>query len=342
MGVTITDVARAAHVSTATVSRYLNQPDLVSPDRQKQIAAAIAELNYVPNHMAKALTTNHTTTIGVIVPDIINVYYPPIVRGIEDCLDSRGYISFLCNTDQNVSREKRYIATLRSQQVAGILFVGSRPSDPALSAHLIELRKALPVLMINDDLLAGEIASIGNREGTGIYQAVAYLRSLGHQQIGFISSSTPLTTYRHKEQGFYRAMQIASLALNESWIIREEQEYEAGGFSAMQKLMDMPKRPSAVIAATDQMAVGAVHALLEKGYRMPNDYSIIGYSNSCISEATFPGITTVDQHGYQLGIQAAAQLISIIEGAPDDRSARYLDTRLVIRKSSGFWRPDKK
>lgn len=329
-------MANSAGVSTATVSRYLNQPHLVSPDRQERIAKTIAELNYVPNNMAKALTTNQTTTIGVIVPDINNVYYPPIVRGIEDYLTECGFVSFLCNTDQNLSREKRYITTLRSQQVAGMIFVGSRPSNPSLSDHLAELRRSLPVLMVNDDMLDGKVSSIGSQEAGGIYQAIKYLHSLGHRNIAFISSSVPLNTYIQKERGFCHAMEHLGLGPAGQWIFRDAKEYEAGGFSAMKKIMELSKAPSAVVAATDQMAVGAVHALLEHGYRMPRDYSVVGYSNSCISSTTYPGITTIDQHGYELGKQAAQMLVQIIHGAEDDLSAHYLDTKLVIRKSSGF------
>lgn len=217
-----------------------------------------------------------------------------------------------------------------------MIFVGSRPLDIKLSEHLTELRKSLPVLMVNDDLLDGKVSSIGNREEEGIRQAVVYLRSLGHQKIGFINSQTSLTTYRHKEEGFYQAMEQTHLPVNESWIIREAQEYEIGGFNAMNRLMFLPKTPTAVIAASDQMAAGAVHALLKAGYRMPQDYSIIGYSNSCLSGATYPGITTIDQHGYELGVQAARQLTRIIGGAEDEYRAHYLETQLIIRKSSGF------
>lgn len=343
MGITIADVAGRAGVSTATVSRYLNQPALVSEEKQDQISRAIADLNYVPNHMAKALTTNHTNTVGVIVPDINNVYYPPIVRAIEDVLEHSGYISILCNTDQNTEKEKSYITMLRAQKAAGALFIGSRPSNPSLSRHLLKLREYLPIVMVNDDLLVGGISSIGNHEEAGICQAVSYLYSLGHTRIGFLNSASALNTYRYKESGFRHAIHQLSITNCEKWICVIEKEYEPGGFEAMNLLLkEQADLPTAIVAATDQMAVGAIHALLEKGYRIPEDFSIVGYSNSYISETTYPGITTVDQHGQQLGQEAARKLISIIEGSCDDHSAHYLDTQLVIRKSTGFCDTGKK
>lgn len=329
---TIKDIAQKANVSIATVSRYLNNPEVVSDVLSQQIAAVIKDNNYTPNKMAKALITKHNNTIGLIVPDINNIFYPPILLGIENVVEKEDYISFLCNTDQNIKREKNYIETLLSQRVAGMIIIGTRHTDSSQSEHLLELQKKVPLLMLFETMYDGIIPSISNDEAIGSYKAVKYLLKLGHKKIAFLTSEKPLTTYKHKLEGYLKALHEAKLPINPDYIIHDV-EYELGGYQAMRRLLKMNNCPTAVHTANDQMAVGAIKSISEHGYKVPRDFSVIGYANASISGQTYPALTTVNQFAYDIGALAGQKILNLIKGESPDDKAILIEPQLIIRQS---------
>lgn len=340
MAVTIKTIANLANVSTATVSRFLNNPESVSEKKRKVLAAIISEQNYKRNELARDLVMNKSRMVGVILPDINNIYFSPIMMGIERELEEKGYSTFICNTHGDIEKEKNYINVLQSYRVAGMIFIGTRPLDREKSVHVAELAEYLPVVLINDYILDSHVSFVANNEARGIEQALQYLYDIGHRKIGFINGNLPMTTYSYKKNGFQLMMERLGLDWQQFYI--EEDPYEAGGYRASCSFLKRDVHPTAVITANDQMAIGATRAIFEKGYRVPQDISVVGYSNVPISGEIYPRLTTVDQFPIYTGKVAAEMLITQIkkQGANEARSqmTTWLDTQLVIRDSTASCR----
>ncbi len=340
MSTTIKDIAKMANVSTATVSRVLNSPNLVSEEKKELINKIIYELNYQPNALARGLIKKETKTVGVLIPDIDNLFYPAVVRGIEDVLGSKDYNVFICNTDKDVEKEKKYINTLLEKRVDGIIFMGTRPIAPEKNEHIIRLSNKLPVLLINDSIGGTDIYSVLSDEVEGAYKAVKHLLDLGHRKIAYVTGEADYTTYRNKQEGYESALRDYEVSINPLYIVRDL-PYPEGGKKAAEKLFDLGEnKPSAIFAASDQMAMGVMKAAYERGYRIPEDLSIVGYANIPISADLFPGLTTVDQFPYETGKFASETLTKIISGQELKQNKFIIKPQLVKRQSctcTGMW-----
>ncbi len=332
MAVTIQTIARLARVSTATVSRYLNYPESVSPKKRALIAEVIKEQNYVPNELARGLTRNSFSTIGVIMPDINNTFFSAVLLGIELELEKSGLSTLVCNTHGQIEREKRYLEMLASRRVAGIIFVGTRPLAAEDNAHVVELARRVPVMLINDRLDSEYVSFVMTNEEQGMGLAVEYLYGLGHRRIGFLNGNPPFTTYRYKLDGFTAAMQRLGLEMCEG-CVQSVEPYEKGGYGGMRRLGQLPWRPTAVVTANDQVAIGAMCAVFESGRTVPRDMSVVGFSNTPISAEIYPRLTTVDQFPYDTGKSAAQQLVEQIDQRNTRHSGLRIDCRMIVRAS---------
>lgn len=335
--ITIADVAERAGVSTASVSRYLNNPDIVSQKNGKRISEAIDALEYVPNRIAKALATKHTNTVGLIISDINNVYYPLIIQELENVLEKNGYITFLCTTSNHIDREKKYIANLLEQKVAGMVFIGTRPIEMKFNAHILDLAKKIPVVLVNETSIKGNLCCIGNDEENGSYLATKYLLGLNHSKIGFVTSKVAYRTYISKLNGYKKAMGEKGIEIDNDYIVFCQGEYEKEGYEAIKQLLNLKVPPTAVHTVNDQMAIGAVGALLEEGYKIPQDFSIIGYSNILASATMYPGITTIDQKGSELGRIAANKILEKIDTEENYYEKIIIQPELLERKSCALY-----
>ena len=332
MAVTIETIAKLAKVSTATVSRYLNFPESVSPKKRALIAEVIKEQNYVPNELARGLTRNISSTIGVIMPDINNTFFSAVLLGIELELEKSGYSTLVCNTHGHIEREKRYLEMLISRRVAGIIFVGTRPLTAEENAHIVELALKVPVMLINDRLSSENVSFVMTNEEQGMGLAVEYLFGLGHRRIGFLNGNPPFTTYKYKMDGFVGAMKRLGLEMHEGYL-QSVEPYEKGGYSGMHKIGQLASRPTAVVTANDQIAIGAVRAVFESGLVVPRDMSVVGFSNTPISAEVYPRLTTVDQFPYDTGKEAAMRLVEQIDTRNTRHSGLRIDCKMVIRAS---------
>lgn len=330
---TIKDVARKANVSIATVSRYMNNPQIVSDKSREKITRAIHELEYVPNRVAKGLRMNQTQIVGLIVPDINNVYYSEVIQRAEEILEKNGYTSMLCTTRNSIEREKKYITTLFEQHVAGMIFIGTRQVDISNSEHLIDTANKIPVVLVNENSIRGNFVCIGNDEVYGSYLATKYLHGLGHTKIAFLTAKTPYRTYARKLEGYLKYLKEFGLPVKPEYIISSQGEYEDAGYESTRKLLRMKEPPTAVHTVNDQMALGVVWALNEAGYKVPEKFSVVGFSNIDTSRTVFPGITTVDQQGGRLGEMAADKLISAIANGNREYESILIEPKLVERNS---------
>lgn len=339
MSVTIKDVARRAGVSIATVSRFMNCPEKVSGEKSEKIARAIEEMDYTPDSVAKALITRHGSTIGLIISDINNAFYPPVIRAIADEVEKAGYITYLCNTDQSTGREKKFLKECMSQRVAGIILIGTRPRKAEKNRHLLQMAGKVPLLVLFEDMFGDRLPAIANPEDTGSYMAVRYLQELGHKKIAFLTSGSEYTTYFKKQHGYMKAMEEAGLPVPEGYIAAEGQ-YEEDGRKGMKRLMQLADRPTAVHAANDQLAAGAVFGAMELGLSVPGDVSVVGFANNPLAETVYPGITTVDQFAADIGQMAGKQMVHMIEEGKISGGIRWVEPKLKLRNSCACPRED--
>lgn len=330
---TIKDIAKLAHVSTATVSRVINSPDKVSADKKALVDKIIQESNYFPNALARGLIQAKTKSIGVIIPDINNLFYPAVVRGLEDSLESNGYNLFLCNTDKYIEKEIKYINTLLEQRVDGIVFMGTRPIDPHKNAHIKAVSKRIPVIMVNDYIVGSEAYSVLSDEIDGAYNAVKYLIELGHTRIAFFTGESEYTTYRNKEKGYEMALSENKIPILEEYIYRDGASEEGGARNAKRMLEKGNPMPTAIFAASDQTALGAIKAISEAKFKVPEDFSIIGYANIPISSLLYPELTTINQFPYETGKMAAELLAKIIDGEKPNQRKFLIEPKLIVRQS---------
>lgn len=330
MAVTIRDVAKHAGISIATVSRVLNNSPDVTDETRRKVEESITKLGYVPPVTARGFNRRSLKTVGVLIPDINNMYYPAVIRGIEDAFSAVNYNIFLCNTDEDIEEEKQYIRSLLDKGVDGIMFLGTRPTGG--SEHLENIGKKLPVLMINDYLLGSDIPSVMADEVEGAYKAIDYLLGLGHRDIAFINGDVDFTTYHYKYLGYERAFKNNGLAVREELIVKED-PHEEGGYRAAQTLLDAIHQPTAIFTASDQIAVGVMKAVYERGMSIPGDYSLIGFSDIPIAKQLYPELTTVNQFPYRTGTTAVKVMMDLIIGKRPEQKKILLEPELSVRKS---------
>jgi len=332
MAVSIYDVAKKAGVSVATVSRVINNSMLVSKDTKNNIRNVIKELNYKPYARASKIMKKNLMAAAVLVHDIKNIVYPEVLLGIEEELEKNGYNLFMCNTDKEIKKEKKYLDTLLEKGVDGIIFLGTRPTG-LKQQYIINLADKIPVVMINDHMVGSNVYSVMTDEVEGAFQAVNYLIGLGHKRIAFINGDIEYTTYRYKHRGYIRALEANNIKVDEDYHINEV-PYIEGGYQGTKKLIKMNKeKPTAIFAASDQMAMGVYKAIYEAGYRIPEDFSIVGFSGIALSGGLFPELTTVDQFAHNTGNQAGRILMRLVAGKNLEQKRILLTPKLIIRES---------
>ncbi len=332
MTVTINDVARKAKVSVATVSRVINDSILISERTKKNVRKAIKELDYKPYARARQLIKKSLRAVALLIPDIKNIFYPIVIRGVEDELEKNDYSLFICNTDENIEKERKYLDTLIDKGVDGMIFLGTRPAE-LKQQYIINLSEKMPVLMINDYMIGSNVYSVMTDETEGAYQAVNYLIGLGHKKIAFINGDVDYTTYRYKYRGYERALEANGLEVDGKYHIKET-PYEGGGYLGTKKILQMKEeRPTAIFTASDQIAVGVYKAIYEAGLKIPGDFSVVGFSGIPLSKELYPELTTIDQLAYSTGNLAGGTLLKLIAGKTLEQKRILLEPKLVVRNS---------
>ena len=331
MGTTMRDVAMACKVSIATVSRVLNNPLSVADETRVKIEKAISELGYRHAFVAQKNISTSLRTIGLILPDINNVYYPAVIRGIEDELAKNNYSLFICNSDENIDKEKAYIATLIKKRVDGVMFLGTRDAQVSQD-HIIRLSTDFPVLLINDHIIGSNVYSIMADEVEGSYRAVRYLIELGHRRIAYVRGDGDYTTYRYKYEGYEKALHDANIEISGDFIVSVD-PHERGGYDAGSKMLALQNTPTAIFAANDQLAIGIMKAVYEAGLTIPKDISLVGFSDIPIAAELYPPLTTVNQFPYRTGVIAAQTIVKVINKEEMTQRRIILEPKLSIRKS---------
>lgn len=325
---TILDVARLARVSPATVSRVLNNSHPVSAQTRERVLQAIEALHYHPNALARGLLKRQTAILGVLVPDVSNPYYSVILRGIEDEARLHGYSVLVCNTDRDPSRHVQYLRTLRERRADGIIVAGGQLDREAVN---FLRRTEMKVVAIGRHLVAVPSVRVDNVAAAS--EATRYLISLGHRRIATITGPAGSLTAADRLEGYRRALAEAGIPFDPQYVVEGSFRAE-GGYEGTKHLFTLSTPPTAILAGNDRMAFGAIRALHEMGFRVPQDVSIVGFDDTLVARYTVPALTTVAIPMYDLGRKAAFLLFARLQGKRTPM-VTVLPTELRIRESTG-------
>jgi len=325
----IKEVAERAGVSTATVSRVINQSSSVKPHLRERVLAAIAELHYSPSSLARHLRSQSTRTIGLIISDIQNPFFTSLVRGVEDVAYQNGYSILLCNADEDPTKEQLYVEVLRAERVAGAIVActGETCCLALRESYLtwVAVDRRVPGLAV-DTVVVDNVA--------GAQQAVAHLLDLGHRRIGLISGPVTVTTGRERRDGYLAAFAARCLPVPTDLLLMGDFK-EASGRRLASELLERADPPTALFVANNLMTMGALQALQEHAVRIPQDISVIGFDDVPWAPLLQPHLTTVRQPTYQIGKQAAELLFRRLrEGPPKPTETIVLQPELIIRGST--------
>ena len=325
---TIRDVSKLAGVSVATVSRYLNQSGYVSKEAEGAIVAAIEKLNYKPNNIARSLAGKKTATIGLMVPDILNPFFPEIARAAEDTANKYGYTVILCNTDNNIQKEKNYIDTLVHKQVDGII-ISSYTIEPGQVLSL--QNRSIPVVVMDKAFPGHPIVSLASDNRKGGRLAAKHLADQGCRKIGHIAGPTHISSSRERTLGYEEVYGKAE------WFTPSLMSYGdfsvTGGYKAMLELYEKHPDLDGVFAANDLMAAGALKALKRLGVSVPDEVKLIGFDGIRM-DMVYPEISTVSQQIYSLGESAMNFLIKLIKGEELEKKVYEFDVDLMEKDST--------
>ncbi len=333
--VTLKEVAAELGVSAMTVSRAVNNSPNVDVKTKKRILAKVKEMGYTPNLVAKSLVSSKTFTVGVVIPEISHSFFPDVVRGIEEVLDSKEYQILLTNTSDNFEKEKKVIQALKSKRVDGILISSSLTTDD-FSFYEELINSGIPIVFFDRCIENLGASCIKVNDQAATQQITEHLIKLGYKKIGYLSGPKNVSIGKARFDGFNMAMIKNGLAIDEKLIV-ENGYNEKGGYDAMNELLMLPEkdRPRAIVAVNDPVAFGAMDAIKEANLRIPEDIAIVGFTNDIRAKLVTPPLTTVNQPAYDVGKKAASKLIATIQEKGDLVENVELITSLVIRESCG-------
>jgi LacI family transcriptional regulator, galactose operon repressor len=330
---TLRDVAAAARVHPATASRALNPGTrlLVSEETARRVTEAAERLGYRPNPVARSLRTRRSHTIGVLIPDLNNPLFPPIVRGLEDRLAEHGYVALIGNTDGDAARERMVFDQMRARHVDGFVMATATLHSDILD----EATEAdLPVVLMNRTAEGYPFSSVSVDNEQGVRAAVAHLTSLGHTRIGHIAGPQDISTGLARLRGFRDSMRSHGLAVDDRQVVFATALSLPEGLRCGRELLEGNDELTAIVAGNDMLAVGCYGAFDELGVRCPQDVSIIGFNDMPFIDRLRPPLSTVRFPHYQLGTEAANLLLERIETGGGPVKILYLAPELIVRGST--------
>jgi len=334
---TLHDVARLAGVSIATVSATINQSAYVSPELQERVRKAIAEIAYHPDGIARSLKKRSTQTLGLIISDITNPFFTALVRGIEDAANARGHALILCNTDEDVEKERAYLRLLRSRRVDGLIMA---PAGCVKDYQQFSVEANTPLVFIDRKISSVPADAVVVDNVGGARQVVDYLLRLGHRHIGAITGLPHISTTHERIEGYRQALEAAGLPPDPALMLGGNSRLK-GGYQAGLALLSFPKRPTAIFATNNLMAIGLMRAVAERELRCPEDVSVACFDDFEWASVFQPRLTTVAQPTYEMGVKAAEVLFARLDGTlAGDPKEIVLSPTLMIRDSCAALPPE--
>ncbi|MEZ4731029.1 MAG: LacI family DNA-binding transcriptional regulator [Caldilineaceae bacterium] len=328
--VTHKDVAERAGVSVATVSYVLNNgPRPVAPETRLKVEEAVAELGYYPNELARSLRLQQSSTIGLILPNVMNPVFAEIAHQLESICTQEGFLVLLCNSDRQHDREERFIQMLRAKQVDGVVITPH--SEPlTLIQPLVQAR--IPVIVLEHDLPGIYCIAIDELQGGRI--ATQHLIDLGHHRIALLRRTPTSALSTQRFVGYQQALAAAGLPFDPQ-LVSECASGQAAGAQAMQQFLMLSDPPTAVFTHNDVLAMGALHAIHRAGLTVPDDISVVGYDDITSAAYLVPPLTTVRSPKAEMGVLAGQTILQLVRRTGEEPPlTRVLPVELVVRAST--------
>ena len=328
---TVRAVAKLAGVSPMTVSRVLNTPERVAEDTRQKVLRAIAELDYVPNRLARGLTSSHTSTLGLVVPDVMNPFFTLVLRGAEAAARRAGYRLLVCDSENDPRREHEYLEDLVSYRVDGLLVAPARESSKAGLLPL--LRRGYPFVLIDRSISDLDCDLVQSDNVAGARRLTEHLIAVGHRRIAHLVDSDDTSTGRERLQGYREALQAVGIEPSDSLLFHTSVD-RIGGYRAVQSMLARQPWPTAIFAVNNMTAVGAMEALRERGLGVPGDIGLVCFDDVEHLAVLSPFLTVMDQPAETFGTLAARMLVERVEGKAGSIGRRIvLQSQLIVRES---------
>lgn len=329
--ITIETVAQAAGVSRQTVSRAMNDKGEISPETKERVLKAIQELGYQPNRLAQGMVTQRTKTVGLVMPDITNLFFPEVARGVQDAGRLHDYNVLLCNTDDEPEEEIRVLNSLAAQRVDGIFMIGSVADDAAL-ARFADFYS--PIVMLNRFFEHPNVNLIIVDNERGAFLAVEHLIAQGRRTIGMLANLNFSRSQIRRVRGYEEALKHYGIPVDRSLIIGETPTLQ-GGYNALQQLMAIHPGVTAVFTYNDLMGLGAVRAARDLGKRVPEDIAVIGFDNIGMASMATPSLSSIHVDKYAIGQKAMNRILDMLDKPDDSFATIQVGVELIQRESTG-------
>lgn len=329
----IKEIAKAAGVSTATVSRVLNGSDKVRKPTAERVMKVVEEMNYRLDHVARRMKVKSADSlvIGLIITDIGNPFFSNVAKGVEDVAFKNKHVVMICNTNESPDKEKFFLNSMLSEKVSGAIVVPTIGNKDFFRELVAE---GFPMVMVDRRPKDLNIDTVSINNESGGYQAVKKLIENGHRRIGIVCGIKGLSNTEERLKGYKKALKEAGIVMHKE-LITYGNYIEEGGREAMRKLLSLKKPPTAVFSTNNLMTLGCIKELYQRKISIPDEMALIGFDDSTWAEALIPPLTTVKQPGYELGVNAAELLIKRLSNGDSNRMNIVLNPELVVRKSCG-------
>jgi LacI family transcriptional regulator len=325
------DVEKKAGVCAMTVSRVVNGREGVDSETQRRVEETIRALDFVPNRIARGLVSQKTQTIGLIVPDVVNPFFAPVVRGAESAARKAGYRVLLCNSEGDLRLEREYIDDLVAHRVEGLLLAPA--SDRSRSSILSLLRGGFPLVLIARALPTADCALLVAASANGARRLVEPLIAVGHREIAHVTDAEDTSTGRERLMGYREALEAAGIPFQSELVIQTTVD-RIGGYRAAQEILARVPLPTAVFTVNNMTAVGTMEALRERGLSVPKDMGLVCFDDVEHLAVLSPFLTVIDQPAETFGSLGAQLLLERMSGKASSRPRRIvLQTDLIVRES---------
>lgn len=332
--VTLRDVAERAGVHPSTASRAINERtrSLVDGQTVDRVLEAARALGYRPDSLARALKTNRTLTVGMLLPDLTNPLFPPIVRGIEDGLGTADYTVILGNTDNDAEKERVVLSALLARRIDGLILATTRRQPSPAIREVIDAR--LPMVLVNRSLDDPSVPAVLGDDRTGIRLAVEHLTGLGHTRIAHIGGPQQTSTGLARHRSFVESLERCGIEIDPELIVTADWFREEPGAQACRALLDRRPDVTAIVAANDLIAIGCYDVADERRLQVGRDLSVVGYNDMLFADKLCPPLTTVRIPHYEIGARAARMILDLINDHEVDPVRIHLEPTLMVREST--------
>ena len=329
MNPTIKDVANLAGVHPSTVSRVINDNSRISEKTKNKVLLIIKKLGYTPNAIARGLKTKRTQTLGMLIPDITNPFFAELARGVEDAANKNNFNVILCNTDDKLKKERTYLEILRGKRVDGLILGTAHIRDKSI----LELeKKKFPYILVSRNIEGLDKNCVIVDDVAGGIMVTEYLIKLGHRRIAHITGPLKTRSALNRLKGYKLALKKYEIEYRDE-LVGEGDFRIKGGYQVMKRFLKLAEPPTAIFAANDLLALGAIQVILKKKYHIPEDFCIIGFDDIRLASFVYPPLTTVSQPMLEMGALAVKMLLKIIEEEEFNQKKEILEPKLIIRES---------